>query len=402
MKTKYNILFYPKPPKGYLRVQIRTRLWKFDKNLGYRIDAAKWSRDTQLCVRNTTHFGIFAAEINERINEISTTVNNYFSDGGNNAKELQTLINIELGRETPRSDTDIQQLVDMYVREVSQLHTWADSTFKKWRTIKKRILEAGIVSMQEINDETLSNYVRALILQQKNNTTINRELSYIFTFLRWCAKKGFYDGNIYNNFDARMKTADTEIVYLSWDELQNLYSFDFGTNISLAQVRDVFCFQCFTSLRYSDVKKLRKTDIVDGVIHVVMQKTSELVKIELNDYSRTILERYRDFPTDYALPCISNQKMNDALKKIGELAGIDGAVKRVWFVGGERREKVYKKYELLTTHAGRRTFVVNALYLGIPERVVRSWTGHADSRAMNPYVAIVEELKQNEMSKFNK
>ena len=100
-------------------MQIRTRLWKFDKNLGYRIDAAKWSRDTQLCVRNTTHFGIFAAEINERINEISTTVNNYFADGGNNAKELQTLINVELGREEPRSDTDIQQLVDMYVREVS-------------------------------------------------------------------------------------------------------------------------------------------------------------------------------------------------------------------------------------------------------------------------------------------
>lgn len=61
----------------------------------------------------------------------------------------------------------------------------------------------------------------------------------------------------------------------------------------LARVRDVFCFQCFTSLRYSDVAKLKRSDIVDGVIKVVTKKTGDTISIELNKYSSAILENTR-------------------------------------------------------------------------------------------------------------
>jgi len=39
-------------------------------------------------------------------------------------------------------------------------------------------------------------------------------------------------------------------------------------------------------------------------------------------------------------------------------------------MGNQRYEEVHPKYSLLTTHCGRRTFIVNALYLGIPAEVV--------------------------------
>ena len=44
---------------------------------------------------------------------------------------------------------------------------------------------------------------------------------------------------------------------------------------------------------------------------------------------------------------------------------------------------------------------MNALFLGIPAEVVMSWTGHADYKAMKPYIKIVSELKSKEMAKFN-
>ena len=55
--------------------------------------------------------------------------------------------------------------------------------------------------------------------------------------------------------------------------------------------------------------------------------------------------------------------------------------------------------KLLT--AGRRTFICNALALGIPAQVVMKWTGHSDYKAMKPYIDIADDIKANAMNKFN-
>jgi len=123
----------------------------------------------------------------------------------------------------------------------------------------------------------------------------------------------------------------------------------------------------------------------------------------LNHYARTILDRYADIPLPggAALPVLSNQKMNDYLKDIGKIAGLTAPVTKTYYVGNERREQVFEKWEVLTTHCARRTFVVSALYLGIPAEVVMKWTGHSDFDAMKPYVKITERLKDREMKKFD-
>ena len=63
-------------------------------------------------------------------------------------------------------------------------------------------------------------------------------------------------------------------------------------------------------------------------------------------------------------------------------------------------QDVYKR-QLLTTHAGRRTFICNALALGTPAQVVMKWTGHSDYKAMKPYIDIADDIKANAMNKFN-
>jgi integrase len=183
-----------------------------------------------------------------------------------------------------------------------------------------------------------------------------------------------------------------------------LFNFDFPENKpSIPLVRDVFCFMCFTGLRYSDTAKLKRSDVKKTHILVVTKKTVDGVKIELNKYSRAILERYKNvqYPDDKALPVISNQQMNDHLKIMGEIAGISDSQRIVYFKRNERIEKVFPKYALLSTHCGRRTFIVNALYLGIPAEVIMKWTGHSDYKAMKPYVKIIDKLKEQEMSKFD-
>ena len=136
------------------------------------------------------------------------------------------------------------------------------------------------------------------------------------------------------------------------------------------------------------------------------QKTTDGLRIELNDFSRAILAKYSDFQKDShhgkALPVITNQKMNEALKDIGKAVGIDTPIRIVYYAGSDRREEVHPKWELLTTHCARRTFVVNALRLGIPAEVIMKWTGHSDYKSMKPYIDIADKAKADAMKLFDK
>ena len=86
---------------------------------------------------------------------------------------------------------------------------------------------------------------------------------------------------------------------------------------------------------------------------------------------------------------------------MAELAEIDELVTQTYFRGNNRVEEVFPKYSLLSTHAGRRTFVCNALSLGIPPQVVMKWTGHSDYKSMKPYIDIADDIKANAMEKFD-
>jgi len=222
--------------------------------------------------------------------------------------------------------------------------------------------------------------------------------------LRWSFKQGMHSNNAYDTFKPKLKDTQKKIIFLTWEELNNLREFKIPpTKQALKRVRDVFLFQCFTGLRYSDVFNLRRSDIKGDHIEVTTVKTSDSLIIELNDHSRAILEKYKDveFENDKALPVITNQKMNDYLKELAELAEINEPVRQTYYKGNERIDEVTPKYALLGTHAGRRTFICNALALGIPPLVVMKWTGHSDYKAMKPYIDIADDIKANAMSKFN-
>ena len=219
--------------------------------------------------------------------------------------------------------------------------------------------------------------------------------------MRWADKKGYIENKEYIDFEPRLKTVkDKEVVYLTWEELMRVYNLSFpGNKKYLERVRDVFCFQCFTSLRYSDVAKLKREDIVDDVMKVVTEKTGDTIRIELNKYSRAILEKYTD--DEKPLPVPSNQKMNEWVKEVCFLAGIDTPITSVYYKGADRIEEVHPKYELIGTHTGRRTFICNALTMGIPASTVMEWTGHSDYKAMKPYIKIADQEKAKAMKKFD-
>ena len=84
------------------------------------------------------------------------------------------------------------------------------------------------------------------------------------------------------------------------------------------------------------------------------------------------------------------------------MCGIDEPVTITYYKGNQRYDEVYPKYALIGTHTARRTFISNALMLGIPPQTVMKWTGHSDYKAMKPYIDIADRAKAESMKMFNK
>ena len=167
------------------------------------------------------------------------------------------------------------------------------------------------------------------------------------------------------------------------------------------RARDYFCFMAFTSLRYSDLKALKKANVSGEYIDLYTQKTKDKIRIPIISHVRKILEKYKDNEGIYVFSVPSNQKLNDYIKEAAELAGLDREIVETYFIGTQRHEEIHKFYETISCHDGRRTFVCCSLALGISPTVVMSCTGHADYESMKPYIEVADETQKMQMEKWN-
>ena len=428
MNIKRNIIFTLESRKkdGALiteNVPIRMRVNFASKRIefttGYRIDATKWDADKQR-VKNSCSNKLkqSASEINASLLEYYTEIQSIFKrfevedvmPTPEQIKEAFNALRKPVSEEPkPKKEAlpcDFFQVFDDFVEDCGRQNNWTDSTFEKFAAVKNHLTNFREGLTFEFFDERgLNDYISYLRdVKEMRNTTIGKQLSFLKWFLRWAYKKGVHQNNAYDSYKPKLKSTQKKIIFLTWEELNKLREFEIpAAKQALDRVRDVFLFQCFTGLRYSDVFNLRRSDIKGDHIEVTTVKTSDSLIIELNKHSKAILDKYKDvaFEDDKVLPVITNQKMNDYLKELAELAGIDEPVRQTYYRGNERIDEVTPKYALLGTHAGRRTFICNALALGIPPQVVMKWTGHSDYKAMKPYIDIADDIKANAMSKFN-
>ena len=404
-----------------IRMRVNFASQRIEFTTGYRIDVAKWDGDKQR-VKNgcTNKLKQSASEINAALLGYYTELQEIFkrfevAEIMPSPAEVKEAFNNRHGQnektelasaDTSNVPSNFYEAFDDFVRVCGRQNNWTHSTIEKFAAVKNHLKNfRSELSFDFFDEEGLTEYVQYLReVREMRNSTIGKQLSFLKWFLRWSFKQGMHSNNAYDTFKPKLKDTQKKIIFLTWEELNKLREFKIPpTKQALERVRDVFLFQCFTGLRYSDVFNLRRSDIKGDHIEVTTVKTSDSLIIELNDHSKAILEKYKDvkFENDKALPVITNQKMNDYLKEVAELAEINEPVRQTYYKGNERIDEVTPKYALLGTHAGRRTFICNALALGIPPQVVMKWTGHSDYKAMKPYIDITDDIKANAMSKFN-
>lgn len=159
----------------------------------------------------------------------------------------------------------------------------------------------------------------------------------------------------------------------------------------LDRIRDIFIFCCYTGLSFSDVFKIKLSDLEDRGDNYWLIfpriKTGILSEIPLIDIPMKIIKKYhskfpktknRDIPIFEKL---SNQKTNAYLKEIADVCGIS---------------------KNLTFHIARRTFATMALDNDVSIESISKMLGHSSIRTTERYITISNVKVGREMKVFSK
>lgn len=188
---------------------------------------------------------------------------------------------------------------------------------------------------------------------------------------------------------------DVDNVYLNEAELQQLKDFDFSNVPHLERVRDWFLLLAWTGSRYSDLDKIEKSKIKNGLITYRQKKTNTLVTIPMHPVVNDILQKYNfDMPE-----LISNQKFNDYIKEACKAAKIDNVESITRTVGGRLITETMPKYELVSSHTCRRSFCTNMYLRGLDTMMIRSISGHKTEKSFLKYIKVSQQQHAEMMAK---
>ena len=166
---------------------------------------------------------------------------------------------------------------------------------------------------------------------------------------------------------------------------------------SLEVQRDIFIFQCLTGCRVGDLYNLTSLNISNGILEYVPSKTSDedgavTPRVPLNLCALKIVQKYKGVdPDGRLLPYISEQKYNQAIKKVLILCDITRLVPIRNSTTGE--PEIKRICDVASSHMARRTFV-GAAYKAVKDpNIVGKMSGHVEgSRAFNRYRQIDDEI----------
>lgn len=420
-----------------IRISVSLGGVRFVTSSGMKINPSKWDSERQQVKRNGMNgSGVMGATINARLLEVRKAVEEIkaralFDGEKLSAATIKDVVLLSLGRNSKSSDVAAPSVFTALVRfflEESSARAWTHSTLILYKTLEtvlkdwRKDLKFSDFTLSGLND-----FVKHMrTVRGVRDSTLLKHLTRLRTFLSWASRQGYDVGTAYKDFRPAVHSVSNDVVFLTWDELMRVFRCEIpasGSSVRLtdytgkeyikivedasgiASARDIFCFCAFTSLRYSDSQNLR-TEHISGesdsmVVKITTQKTGVRLTIQLNKYARAVLDRQKKTSDGYALPRLSNQRMNIYLKDLAELCEINTPVTLTYYRGSERIDKTLPKFKAIGTHTARRTFICNALSLGIPAEVVMKWTGHADYASMKPYIDVADETKAKEMSKFD-
>lgn len=403
---KYSVRFYlhPVERKGGRTVTLSLS-WNSERMLVYlpfRVPKNMWDEKRQQCKPAWRDASVY----NRQLTKIKKNIQDLFFEKDETfhiptKQEVKAAIGFEKKETVSDSNSStFEEVFNIFLTKEQAKQQWSYNTLKNIKTVLTDFTEFKKgVPIESIDEDMILSFLAYLHGKGMSNYSIDSLLRKFRRFMRWAYENKYVHSNVGSMFRPKLHYAFDEPLYLRPDELSRLESCNLPNY--LKATRDVFVFCCFSGLRYSDVSQLRKSQVHKDYFEVITEKTNDTLKIELNDHTSAILNRYKGIDGPLALPVLSNQRSNAYLKEIGKMAKLDRLISKTTYRNNERTVEEKTLAESLTFHVARKTFITIALYLDIQPEVFMKWTGHKNFNTLKRYLGIVDKLKEESMKKFN-
>lgn len=241
------------------------------------------------------------------------------------------------------------------------------AVYRKYEIVRDLFYKAINPDKQvtEITNEVISGFY-ADLNRKYESTTSAAMMVKLKTVVTFGIDNNRIKINPFNGIKITKKTKEVE--FLTESEVKTIKEKNLGGRLS--KVRDLFIFQCFTGLAYTDMAHLTREDFQVNELGQIYIKKSRLktgvgFTTVLFPEAAEIIKRY-----DYELPVLSNQKYNSYLKEIADLCGIT---------------------KPMHTHIGRHSFATMALNRGLSLETVAKMLGHSNIKQTQHYSKLVDK-----------
>jgi site-specific recombinase XerD len=271
--------------------------------------------------------------------------------------------------------SDSKKLI--YISEFAK--NWITEHSSKWKTSARKYMSESLrnqykktieqivnfekkrkekILFEKIDSDLLYEFVEHFEDLGYNASTIEKQIT---RFKFFCFRAVEMNIRVNTGFKSRIyidKDNESDGVYLNESEIKRIYDLDLSHDNDLDNIRDLLVIASYTGLRVSDLMtSLKFENIKNEFIEIRTKKTNSYVKIPLHKYVREILnKRFGQLPSK-----TSSSTYNRKIKLVCRLAEIDNQIYGFKMNPETRRKEFayYPKFELITSHTGRRSFVSN-------------------------------------------
>lgn len=215
---------------------------------------------------------------------------------------------------------------------------------------------------------------------------IDKQIKTLKQIVIMAIEEGYVERFTWRGIKSEKKDVDT--VYTDFNEIQLLYDEQF-TKPTEILVRDKYVLNCFLGMRYSDLNKLERhffsKQSIGNKEFVVYtgraKKTDHKIEFAVHPIAQKILEKY-----NYNIPKLSAKEFNNVIKIVAYRAGLRNLERIREIRGSETIIKDVPKYELMSSHAGRRSFCTNFYNEGVSIAAIMSISGHLTENEFRKYI----------------
>jgi integrase len=400
-------LYNPDATPIYIGSTIRGRFIKV--HTGLKVKPIEWDFNKKEYKRKNSDWYENNNFLSSKLSEIRRRFLNMRleSDDLTHQQVKEMMMQVLKGKTTEIEVIDFYEVFDQFLIEKAKISQ--PGTLQKYTILRKHLKDFEKayykLSFEKINKQFDIDFKYWSVNVKKHlNNSISRNTKCIKVYMKWAHEQKFHNSLEF----AKLKANNDEgtIVALTYEEFTKIANLDLSDNLKLDRVRDIFIFQCLVGQRFSDLSNLKVKNILHNSngyfweVYQIKGSKRNSIMIPLLDKAVEIVEKYKKEnaqPEDLVLPMISITNMNVYLKELGKTAQLNDLQNKVNYSGLNRVEKATKKWEVLSSHTARRSFVTLSLQMGMRPEVVRAITGHTTGKMLERYTSISENIKTSEM-----